>query len=177
MEPEKFNLPASVTGIIEINRLTRELRKLEDDLLQLKIRQAGSQVKLPITTSVLDQVVSHNQLNLLHQQDREKLASYLNEIKQKAPTINISFSADPTPDFKKHIVSWLRSEVHPYILLNVGLQPAIGAGCIVRTTNKIFDFSLRQNFKIKKNLLKKELVVIRKPKIAHPQANPGGISA
>jgi len=37
------------------------------------------------------------------------------------------------------------------------LQPTIAAGCIVRTTNKYFDFSLRQDFTDKRELLLKQI--------------------
>ena len=54
-------------------------------------------------------------------------------------------------------MTWLRREIHPLVLMTVGLQPNIGAGCIVRTTNKYFDFSLRQDFANKRDLLQAAL--------------------
>jgi hypothetical protein len=38
-------------------------------------------------------------------------------------------------------------------LITIGLQPNIGAGCVVRTTNKYFDLSIKQDFLSKRNLL------------------------
>jgi F0F1-type ATP synthase delta subunit len=32
------------------------------------------------------------------------------------------------------------------VLVQIGLQPNLGAGCVVRTTNKYFDMSLRTKF-------------------------------
>jgi hypothetical protein len=71
--------------------------------------------------------------------------------------MHISFSADPSPVFTDKLMTWLRREIHPFVLLTVGLQPNIGAGCIVRTTNKQFDLSLRQDFKAKRDLLLEQL--------------------
>jgi hypothetical protein len=42
-------------------------------------------------------------------------------------------------------------------LVRVGLQPNIGAGCVVRTTNKSFDFSLRRFFDSKHEFFMKKL--------------------
>jgi F0F1-type ATP synthase delta subunit len=69
----------------------------------------------------------------------------------------MSFSADPSPQFTQKLAAWLRQEIHPFVLLQVGLQPNIGAGCVVRTTNKYFDFSLRERFKSKRPLLMEKL--------------------
>jgi hypothetical protein len=44
------------------------------------------------------------------------------------------------------LVGWFRANVHPHVLVQVGLQPNIAAGCVVRTTNKVFDLSLRNHF-------------------------------
>jgi F0F1-type ATP synthase delta subunit len=50
-------------------------------------------------------------------------------------------------------VTWLRANIHPQALVQVGLQPNIAAGCVVRTANKQFDLSLRQSFAKHKDLL------------------------
>lgn len=65
----------------------------------------------------------------------------------------MSFSADPSPLFTQRLISWLRQNIHPDLLLQVGLQPTIGAGTVVRTTNKYFDLSLREFFNQKKAVL------------------------
>ncbi|HYH36035.1 MAG TPA: hypothetical protein VD706_00875, partial [Candidatus Saccharimonadales bacterium] len=77
--------------------------------------------------------------------------------KQRSPVLHISFSADPSPTFTEKLMTWLREEIHPLVLLSVGLQPTIGAGCIVRTTNKQFDLSLREDFLKKRELLLSQL--------------------
>ena len=51
------------------------------------------------------------------------------------------------PAFVAKIVAWLRTEIHPLILLEIGLQPTIAAGCVIRTTNKYFDYSIGRHLK------------------------------
>jgi len=160
---QSFILPPSISSYMDIARLSRELEDINEQMLQLKLRQSGDQVKLPKTTMTLDKLVSSNNLNLLNEVDREALAKYVAAIKDNAPVIHISFSSDPTPIFLEKITTWLRKEIHPSLLLTVGLQPTIGAGCIVRTTNRYFDFSLSQNFLNKKQLLLNRLTAEPSP--------------
>jgi hypothetical protein len=96
---------------------------------------------------------------MLHAEDRQRLQQFLVDIKERSPVIHVSFSADPSPLFAEKLVTWLRREIHPLLLLNIGLQPNIGAGCILRTTNKYFDFSLKQDFANKRNLLRGALAL------------------
>jgi hypothetical protein len=149
----ELKLPVMVSGPTDIGRLFRELELIDQALLQLGLRKGGSEVKMPKTSRLMDQVIETNKLNLLHKLDRTELEHFLNAIKEKSPVLHMSFSADPSPGFIEKLMTWLRKEIHPQLLLTIGLQPTIGAGCIVRTTNKQFDFSLREDFLSKRELL------------------------
>lgn len=152
-----FALPMQVTSRVDVNRLLRELGNIDETLLQLKLRKSGSEVKMPKTTKSMDQIIEINKLNLLQEPDRKSLAQFLTSVKDKAPIMHISFSADPSVAFMEKLVAWLRREIHPSVLITIGLQPNIGAGCVIRTTNHQFDFSLRQDFLKKRDLLKEKL--------------------
>jgi hypothetical protein len=112
---------------------------------------------MPKTSRLLDEFTSTNKLNLLHDKDRARALSFLISVKAKAPVLHMSFSVDPSPAFIQKLMTWLRAEIHPLVLVHVGLQPNIGAGCVVRGTNKYFDFSLRQHFKKQRSLLMEKL--------------------
>jgi F0F1-type ATP synthase delta subunit len=86
--------------------------------------------------------------------------------------LHISFSADPSVSFLEKLMAWLRKEIHPLVLVTVGLQPSIGAGCIIRSTNKQFDLSLRQDFKKKQDMLRDKILEATVPE---PTAEPQGI--
>jgi hypothetical protein len=153
-----MRLPVSVTSPADVSRLAREVEIIDDTLLQLGLKSGGgAEAKLPKTSRLMDQTVELNGLNLLLPEHRGALKSFLESIRKQAPVMHFSFSADPSQTFLEKLVVWLRREIHPQVLMNVGLQPNIGAGCIVRTTNKQFDFSLRQDFAKKRDLLLKQL--------------------
>lgn len=141
-----LQLPLSVVSSVDVGRLLREVEAIDDFLKQSAIREPGTPVKMPRTSRLFDEIVEVNQLNVLHEDDRNRLKDFLSEVKKHAPQLHMSFSADPAPLFTQKLIQWMRGNLHPQVLLQVGLQPNIGAGCVVRTTNKYFDFSLRSRF-------------------------------
>lgn len=152
------HLPLLAVAPSDIARLRRELDSIGDALLQSEVRGGADKVKLPRTSQLMDQLAELNKLNLLHKTDRQLLAQFLAAVAEHAPVVHMSFSADPSATFLEKLMAWLRREIHPQLLLTVGLQPTMGAGCVMRTTNRQFDFSLRQDFAKKRDLLLEKLL-------------------
>ena len=146
-----FVLPVAVVGSADVNRLQLELEALEDYLRQRQ--QTGQPLKLPKMSRLLENLAEQNSADLLVQADRDRLEAFLKAVQQHAPTIHFSFAAEPSAAFTQKVLTWLRSNISSYILLQIGLQPTIAAGCVVRTTNKIFDMSLRQYLDNNRQLL------------------------
>lgn len=157
---DSLQLPLNIVGKGDINRLERELAAVEEFISSSEVREAGTQPKMPRTSRLFDELVQQNNLNALLSEDRSKIRGFLTGLKNSAPVIHISFSADPSPLFTQKLVGWLRQNIHPSLLLSIGLQPSIGAGCIIRTTNKYFDMSLRQRFLDKREVLVSKLHVV-----------------
>ncbi len=133
-----FMLPAQLSGKTDINRLLRELQKLEEAL----IGKESEKTPLPKITSLLNQTALANGYKLLEQTHRQHITDQLTKIRDYAPMIHISFATEPSPKVTETLLTWLRANVHRYALLQIGLQPTIAAGCVLRTPNKIFDMSL-----------------------------------
>jgi hypothetical protein len=154
----QYTLSPMVVTPAAVGLLMRELEDLENSLLQLKVREAGKHIALPAISRSMKELTDHNKLNLLHPGDRHALKGFLEEVKASAPQMHISFSTEPTEVFLAELTAWLRREINPRVLFSIGLQPAIGAGCMLRTTNKYFDMSLRQTFVSKRQLLLEQIV-------------------
>lgn len=150
-------LPLLVVGPVDVGRLARELETIDNQLLAVELRTKAPATELPTMSQLLGQTVELNKLNLLVPAERKQLQELLALVKAQAPLLHISFSADPNPAFTEKLMAWLRREIHPLVLLTIGLQPNLGAGCIVRSTNQYFDFSLRQDFLEKRELLMSKL--------------------
>jgi F0F1-type ATP synthase delta subunit len=142
-----LKLPNGLTGRADAARLTRELNGLNDFFAGAKTRQAGSPVAMPRVSRLLQELAALNGLNLLDEPGRKQLQTQLAEIYEKAPSMHISFAVEPSPKALEQILIWMRQNIHPQSLLQVGLQPAIAAGCMLRTTNKVFDMSLRTHLR------------------------------
>jgi F0F1-type ATP synthase delta subunit len=173
-----LELPILIFGPAEVHRLQRELEALEDYLRQAAIREPGKQPPLPKTSRILEALAGNNRFNLLVEADRTELEAFLAQVSSKAPVVHISFAADPSSAFTAKVVAWLRTNVHPYALLHLGLQPTIAAGCMVRTNNRSFDFSLRQRFYDQRQLLIESLRASSPSSVqpvvaAVPEAVPG----
>jgi len=154
---QMVGLPVLVVSPVDVGRLTRELEAIDEALLQLSLRKSGTEVKMPKTSQLMDKMIELNKLNLLQEADRQILKEFLTMVTNRAPVLHISFSADPAVGFLEKLMAWLRREVHPLALVRVGLQPNIGAGCVVRTTNQQFDFSLKRDIEQKRDLLKQAI--------------------
>ena len=150
-------LPLSVTSPIDVGRLLRELEALDNGLMQFDLKGMTDQAKMPKMTKLMDDTISENKLNLLEATQRKQFLLFLTNLREHAPVLHISFGADPAPAFIEKLVTWLRQEINPLVLVTIGLQPNIGAGCLVRSNNKYFDFSLRENFTKNRELLMTKL--------------------
>ena len=136
-----FALPVQTTGRTDINRLLRELEQIE----QASISSAAAEGKdIPALkpSSMLTQLAATNGYELGRSDSRGELVAALAKIHDHAPLLHISFASEPSPKVIETLLEWLRSNIHIYALLQVGLAPAMGAGCVLRTPNKIFDLSL-----------------------------------
>ncbi len=164
-KPQDSVLPALVVGPADVNRSLLELQQLDDLLRQADIRKETS-VKLPKTSRTIDSLAEANGVDLLNSDDREALITFMRSLQQQAPVLHISFAAEPSAAFTAQIVDWLRLNISQHVLVQVGLQPSIAAGCIVRSTNKVFDLSLRQHLKEKRPVMLDLMRQLREKPIA-----------
>jgi F0F1-type ATP synthase delta subunit len=157
---KQMSLPVLVTGTVEVRRLKRELETLQEFVRQAEIREPGKQPAMPRVSRLLDALATDNGLQLLQPEHREQLAAFLAAVEAQAPNVHMSFAVDPSSAFTSKMVTWMRANIHRYILLDIGIQPTIAVGCTLRTTNRVFDFSLRQHFANASDLLMKSLEAV-----------------
>jgi hypothetical protein len=158
MEHKTLVLPVQVVTPTDLGRLIREFEAIDSDLMQQELRDPETKnLQMPKTSKMMDQLVVQNKLNLTHKTDRKLVGDFLTAVKERAPVLHMSFSQDPSVAFMDKLITWLRREIHVQTLVTIGMQPNLGAGCIVRSTNKQFDFSLRQRFENQRGVLADQL--------------------
>lgn len=148
-----FVLPVLVFGVPEVHRVGRELEALEAYFLEREIRKAIEDAPVPKVSRSLEALAAENNCDLVKKDHRALLAAFLKGVIAEAPRVHISFASDPSSAFEAKIVEWFRKKISPIILVQIGLQPSIAAGCVLRTSNKMFDFSLRHRFESQRSLL------------------------
>jgi hypothetical protein len=149
----RAQLTTLITSPSDLKRARRELESVDEFMVQAGMRTGGKAIKMPQTSRLVDELVDEAKANLLHKTDRERILKYLTDIIEHAPVLHISFASEPSAAFVTKLVVWLRGNIHPHVLVRIGLQPSIAAGCIVRSTNQQFDFSLTKSFEEKRGLL------------------------
>lgn len=157
----EFILPSTLISRGDVGKCLREVEAINDYFHQEGLRGRKDQ-PLPTLSRTLESLATANGLNLIHADDREEVRSFLTRQKAKAPVVFMSFPSEASDDFVAKLLDWFRSEVHPYILLNVGLRPELAAGCTLRTTNKFYDFSFRKRFEKSKQKLVEALINLDK---------------
>lgn len=159
-----FSLPNQIVGSVDMSRVVRELEMLDDSLYQASIRAPGTSVTMPRSSRLLEEFASQNGISLLDQGHRKWLIEQAKLFRDKAPRIHMSFAVEPPAPFLQDILVWCRKNIHPYILVDVGLQPAIAVGVVARTNNRVFDLSLRQRLKESYMMLRQSIIDLNNEK-------------
>jgi hypothetical protein len=119
----------------------------------MRLRTSTPVAKLPRASRSLEEFAATNRLNLLLPDDRQRTEAFIAHTLDSAPVLHMSFAGEASRKFTTEIVLWLRTNLQPDVLLNIGLEPNIAAGCVLRTPNKLYDFSLRARFEQQAKLL------------------------
>jgi F0F1-type ATP synthase delta subunit len=138
----QLQLPQALVSRSDAARTSRQLEALTEALDQAKMRQQDANLQV---SPLLQELAELNKLDLNQTNDRQQLADLLRNLSKNGQSIHISFAAQPSNQVTDKLVDWFRQQVDPLLLLEIGLQPSIAAGCIVRTPSKYFDFSMRQH--------------------------------
>lgn len=150
-------LPERLVSSIDLARTIREIEAVDESLRQAKLRKAGESTKLARTSATLEELARLNNVSLIDNAQRQQLLALLEGFHDHAPRVHISFAVEPSANFTRNITAWFRENINPILLIEIGLQPTLAAGCIVRTDNKVFDMSLRQHFAEQRPLLIEKL--------------------
>jgi hypothetical protein len=150
-------LPDQLTSSVDLARTIRELEALDESLNQAELRKPGTPTKLAASSVTLEDLAKINNVSLTDKTQRAQLLSMLHAFYEHSPRIHISLANEPSAAFVRKTAIWMRKNIHPLVLLEVGLQPTLAAGCMIRTNNKIFDMSLRHRFEENRHLLVEKL--------------------
>lgn len=139
-----LKLPNSIGGKRDLILATRQVEQILSDRLQDEVRERFGAKK--VGTNAGQQMLSELlELNGL-KDDTQSLKTLLQQmegIRQHASQVRIAFAQEPDQDLYKRVVKWFRDQIDPGALVQIGVQPAIGAGFILQTPARRYDFSLK----------------------------------
>jgi len=154
----ELKLPIILASRQDITHVHRELRVFLD-LVSQSILRHDNPVQYPGISATLRALATENQVDLRNEAACKELLGRLEKLKNEAPTLHLSFPIDPSAEVMKKLIVWFRQEIDPRIVIQIGLQPTIAAGIVLRTPNHQFDFSLRQHLYRNREKLKEALEV------------------
>lgn len=157
---QQITLPERLVSSVDLSRTIRELEALDESMRQAALRKPGEPTKLSRSSVTLEELARENGVQLTDATQREQLIGLLHGFMDHAPRIHMSVAAEPSAAFSHRVTIWLRQNIHPLTLLEIGLQPTLAAGCIIRTNNKLFDMSLRHRFKDNRGILYEKISAI-----------------
>lgn len=155
---EPIHLPTGVVSTGDARRLRRDLAALEETLQAVRLRTNAPVAKLPRLSRSLEEFASTNRLNFLLPDDRHHATVFIDTVIKKAPVLHISFASEATRKFTTELIMWLRANFDSEMLIEIGLEPNIAAGSVVRTKDKVFDFSLMKHLESQREMLMERLL-------------------
>lgn len=163
MNGMSFTLPPSIVSKADVARLVIEVESIDNEQTTEAVREKVGVTGHPETvlSEQLSDFLAQNQLTIGTGPERSELIKQLRLLKENAPVIHMTFAVPADRDSLRRLVDWLRSSVHPQAVVSIGLQPALVAGVSIRTTNRVYDLSMRSVLRKNHGLLVKELGALR----------------
>lgn len=142
-----YRLPNSFSSPQQIEALLGDIEKLKPTML-------STPQKWP--TRVQEFAMS-NALASLTLASQSKLVGYLKELLATSPQISLVVANMPNGEELAELTGWFRSHIHPHTTLHIAQNSDVIAGCVLRTDEAVYDFSLRSGLFANSEKLAKRL--------------------
>lgn len=152
-----YILPPTLVGHADVARLIREVEFADNELQAQKVRGEKTGAHLPVMSQTLSDFLEANKIDASDGPALRELKTRLQQLKDHAPVIHMTFAVAADPESLQQLAAWLRQEVHPQALVTAGLQPALVAGVYMRTPNQVHDFTIRAQLAGKRDIITSEL--------------------
>jgi F0F1-type ATP synthase delta subunit len=139
-----LKLPIFLTSKKDLLKLRREVERLSESVLQQRVAKskAGVNRQLYDPSHELKEFLAHNNIDYA-EENLKKIGEILKDVYDNALQIRLSFASEPDQRSLEKLIEWFRNNTTPAIFIQVGIQPMITGGVVLRTRNKRYDFSLR----------------------------------
>ena len=151
MEPNtSYKLSSAIYRKSQIGELLREINEVKLNFEQSLIRDSQVRFDDHLLSSELKSIFEKNNIKITNLAELKIVEANLSLTFKNLKSVHFSFSQPASNDFLMKLIRYLRKEINPLIVLSVGLDPSIGIGTRLRTTNKYFDLSLATRLQSKR---------------------------
>lgn len=159
----EFVLPSTIVSKVDVSRLVREFEAVDNALTTTSVRKkaGGQSGEVPAMSPQLTAFLDVNSVDLTDTKARSAYIKQLRLLKDKVRVVSMTFAVVADPESLQQLTAWLRESIHPQAVIDARLQPALVAGVYLRTTNHVYDLSVRNALKAKRGELEKELGAVR----------------
>lgn len=159
---EETRLPTSIMTKADLVRLVHEVEQLDIDYTTASVHdKAGVKSHWqPVLSAQLTDYLTLNPGELDKASDRRNVIKQLRQLKKNAPVVHMAFASTADRESLQKIAAWLRDSIHPQAVIAVGLQPELVGGTYIRTTNHVYDFSLRAKLTGHRHLIREQVEAI-----------------
>lgn len=163
---KNFSLPAGVVSHRDLSRLVTEAERVDDEMTAstVRARTTTQAAETPAFSGQFTDFLADNKLEFTESKVRTDIIKELRLLKTKAPVVHTTFAVPADSESLQTLAAWFRKSIHPQVLLEIGLQPALVAGVYVRTPNHVHDMSLRSALAGKHEVLVQDLEALRSGK-------------
>jgi hypothetical protein len=140
-----YELPPAVYSPQLLEAVTYEIEEYLDWYRQMRVQsRVGAKAAAEPTHSAETVVVIEAWLagKKPTLESLEELVAQLKSL--KLPEVHIMLAALPNRAQREALVSWFRNNATPHLLLSFVADRNLGGGIVVRTPNRVFDFSWKQ---------------------------------
>lgn len=144
----KLNLPESTFSLQDVKEMTLEVHEYAKWLSHKEL-QKGLHAKHPTDAPAVSRMTAEllREWNVRHDLSSRslgELASELENLIRRAPTMTITLAAPATSDIKTSLVTWCRKNLSPNMLVTFQFNATLLGGMVVRSGSHIFDWSFRR---------------------------------
>lgn len=162
MSQSGYAFPTSLVTQSDLRRLINELESVDGELVSRNIKNGVGldQSDDLLLSRQLEDFLQLNQIDLGDPHGRSQLIAELRRAKDEAPVVHMTFATSASHDVLSELAGWVRSSIHPQAVMTIGLQPELIGGVFIRTTNKVFDFSIKSRLAEGRKVVVEELEAI-----------------
>lgn len=143
-----MKLPETIYSVAQLEAYVFELNSyiawLDAQHVKQKVGVKSGGGEPTLSQELVDLVMSQSGGSATSIEQLNTVKAVFSQCLERSPRVTVTLAAIPGPAVKKKLVSWFRHEGGENILIDFTANRNLLGGIMVRTKNRIFDYSFRK---------------------------------